>query len=119
MYMNKIGSYGNILGAIQYKKQKMISNEINQKISRPNKAKDSLARIEDSISIGDSELTFFHKTKALKPKYKTNTALLLGNKSGFLIKNTRFYNFRSEESSMIKLCDSCSCLLYTSPSPRD
>ena len=107
MYMNGLGSFGKIIGAVQYIEQRMISNATNQKIVRPHIAKDSLARVEDSISIGDSELTFFHQTETGSPKFSSHTALLLGSKSGFLVKNTRFYNFKSKESSMVNLCGPC------------
>ena len=105
MYMNGLGSFGKTIGAVQYYRQTMISNSSNQKIFRPHMAKDMNAKIEDSISIGDSELVYFHTNADGNPKFTNCAAMNMPQKSGFLVKNTRFYNFN--RGTMFKLCTSC------------
>ena len=97
-YMNSIGSFSKKIGAVQYVEQKMVSNGTNQSVQEPDLAKDSLPRTENSVSIGDSEISAYHETK-------TATAINIGRKSGFLVKDTRFYNFSTGD--FISLCSSC------------
>ena len=106
MYMNGLGSFGKIIGAIQYYQQIMVSNRTNQKILSVKNTKDRNARTEDSVSIGESELVHFHKVEdGTRNKFINCLGFLLPKNSGFWIKDTRFYNFKN--GNLARLCTAC------------
>ena len=105
-YMNGLGTFGKFIGAIQYIDSFWISNGTNQLISQPNGAADSLARNEGGMSIGFSELTSFHRSSNGNIRFRTGQALSFGNKSGFMAKDQKFFNFVGGTFS--SYCGSCS-----------
>ena len=104
-YMNGLGSFGKKIGAVTYVDNIWVSNGTNQQISEPNNAKDSMPRNEGGMSIGFSELTLFHVNADGNPRFGTGKALSFGRKSGFMVKDTRFYNFPNGTFSTY--CGSC------------
>ena len=99
MYNNGLGSFGKILGRVEYIDMKLISNGSNQKISKPSKAYDSRPRNVGGYSMGQSEVGDFHGNV-------TGNAINFGTTSGFLVKDTRFYNFPST-SKLFNFCGGC------------
>lgn len=105
MYMNGLGTLGLKIGAVTYVDQILISNGTNQMVSEPDKAKDSMARVEGGLSIGHSQLTDFHVDQNGTPRFQTGKALSLGRKSGFLVKDATFFNFNIGQ--FISTCGAC------------
>ena len=105
MYMNNLGTFGKLLGAVQYQRTTFISNATNQLMFRSDMAKDHMCRVEDSVYIGYSELVEFHKKEDNSPKFTNGLGITLPQTSGLLIKDTRFYNFK--HGNVFNLCTSC------------
>ena len=105
MYMNGLGTFGKKIGAVNYVDQVLISNGTNQNVAEPDNAKDSMARVVRGVSIGTSPLTNFHVNGENMPRFPTGKALGLGRKSGFLVKDTTYYNFNN--GTILTTCGSC------------
>lgn len=105
MYLNGTGTFGRKIGAVNYVNQVLLSNGTNQTVAEPDAAKDSMAHVQGGVSVGNSQLTDFHVDAQGMPRFLTTKALGFGRKSGFLVKDSEFYNFN--QGIFLSLCGAC------------
>ena len=98
MYSNASGIFHRDFGAIQHDDLRLFHNWTHISYAEPFYSRDSQAKIENSLVVGVSDINTYHKNP-------NGLGIHTGRKDGFLIKDTKFYNF--SDGRFIFTCSGC------------
>ena len=98
MYHNGQGVFQRDIGAVQQENLTVVGNWVGLVVAQPDNAPDQVAKLENSLFIGDNPASTFHGITGVQ-------ALHTARKDGYLIKNVKFVNFSGQ--SFVRTCNGC------------